>query len=240
MGRTVLAIARNNDPTDLQALYDFSVLHAGGNFINVACVVSAGLAGLPFEGPALLAWGSGRYRASNVYLACAPLSAARQPSAWYFFTGLESIPRWSADQRSSVALFDQPQVGELSVAWVQPLGLWLMQYNAPVPRGINARVAASPWGPWSDPVVIFDPAWPNVGYGHFMHVKDGADHLSDPGREHEGGGEYGPYLIDRYTRAIDQSGSAQPRAAVYFVLSTWNPYNTVLMTATIQREPDDQ
>ena len=113
-----------------------------------------------------------------------------------------------------------------------------MLYNAASPRGINARVAISPWGPWSDPVLIFDPGWPNVGYGYFMHVKNSIDPLSDPGREHEWGGEYGPYLIDRYTRMIKLNNTGPLQAQVYFVLSTWNPYNTVLITATIQREPD--
>lgn len=54
--------------------------------------------------------------------------------------------------------------------------------------------------------------------------------------EPECGGESGPYLIDRYTRGIEGRGTRQAR--IYFMLSTWNPYNTVLMTATIQRGPD--
>jgi hypothetical protein len=29
------------------------------------------------------------------------------------------------------------------------------------------------------------------------------------------------------------------RARLYFVMSTWNPYNTVLLTATIQRDPNE-
>jgi Domain of unknown function (DUF4185) len=235
MGRTVLAAARNNDPTDLHALYDFSVLRQGGKFINVACVIEPnGVPGLPFTGPALLAWGSGRYRESNVYLACATLGAIQQQSSWHFFTGQGS--QWSSDQRLSAPMFIQPQVGELSVAWVAPLGLWLLLYNAGAPRGINARVATAPWGPWSDPVLIFDPGWPGVGYGYFMHVANGSDPMSDPGRQGEWGGEYGPYLIDRYIRTVPSHG--QPQAQVYFVMSTWNPYNTVLMTATIQREAD--
>jgi hypothetical protein len=235
MGRTVLAIAHNNDPTDLQALFDFSVLRNGGKFLNVACVVvPEGIPGVPFTGPALLAWGSGRYRESNVYFGCAPLASANQASTWHFFTGQGGGP-WTSDQRSAVALFNHPQVGELSVMRVESLGIWLMLYNSASPRGITSRVALSPWGPWSEPVLIFDPGWPNLGYGHFMHVKDGTDRLSDPGREHEWGGEYGPYLIHRYTRAISQT-----LAQVYFVMSTWNPYNTVLMTATIQREADTQ
>ena len=53
----------------------------------------------------------------------------------------------------------------------------------------------------------------------------------------EWGGEYGPYLIDRFTREVESRPPDRPQARIYFVLSTWNPYNTVVMTATIQREP---
>jgi Domain of unknown function (DUF4185) len=110
-----------------------------------------------------------------------------------------------------------------------------MLYNSSNPRGINARVAAEPWGPRSDPVLIFDPGWPGIGYGHFMHVKGAPDGLSDPGREGESGGEYGPYLICRFTKAT--SGEDTKQSRVYFVMSTWNPYNTVLMAATISGRP---
>jgi hypothetical protein len=237
MGRTVLASAIDNDPTNLRALYDVSRLDRDGKFINIACVqVSGGFADLPFSEPALLAWGSGRYRDSDVYLACVPQPAVEHPSAWRFFTGLDAgsmRPHWSVDQNAAAPLFLHREVGELSVSWLEPLGLWLMLYNAGAPRGINGRVALSPWGPWSIPVIIFDPA---LGYGKFMHVKDAEDGLYDPGRKGETGGEYGPYLIHRYTRAI--TGQPRRQAQIYFVLSTWNPYNTVLMTATIQREPD--
>jgi hypothetical protein len=240
MGRSVFALARNGNPTDLQALYDFSVYNNGGKFINVAFAeITEGITGAPFAGPAMLAWGSGRYRQSNVYFACAPLGSVAQQGAWRFFTGVDARgnPQWTSDQRASAALFDQPQVGELSVMRLEPLNLWLLLYNAGSPRGINGRVASVPWGPWSDVTVIFDPGWPNVGYGHFMH-SPGADQVSDPGREGEFGGEYGPYQIHRYTRAIPSVSGGKAQAQIYFVMSTWNPYNTVLMTATIQREAD--
>ena len=243
MGRTVLAIAHNNDPTDLHSLYDFSVLRRGGKFINVACsIVKQGLSGLPFKGPALIAWGSGRYRESNVYLACVPLAQVRDDLfAWRYFAGngsSTSRPVWITRQESSVPLFIDPQVGELSVSFIKPLGLWLMLYNSASPRGITARVANFPWGPWADRTILFDPSMPGLGYGHFMHVKDSGDGLSDIGRESEWGGEYGPYLIDRFTE-VESNPSGWMRAQIYFVLSTWNPYNTVLMTATIQRDSDD-
>jgi hypothetical protein len=71
-----------------------------------------------------------------------------------------------------------------------------------------------------------------------MHRKDADDGLSDPNRIGEWGGEYGPYMIDRFTREIDVGGLEVKQAQIYFVLSTWNPYNTILMTAKIQREQD--
>jgi hypothetical protein len=127
------------------------------------------------------------------------------------------------------------QVGELSVSWIEPLGVWLMLYNAPYPRGILARVTTRPWGPWSNPpVVLFNPSWPGLGYGAFMHEGGSNDGLSDPGREAEWGGEYGPYVIGRYTKA----GAAQKQAVVYFTMSTWNPYEVMLMTASIQLTAD--
>jgi Domain of unknown function (DUF4185) len=236
MGSSVLSSAVGNDPTNLRAIYEFSRVRQDGKFLNVACVeAGANFPHLPFQDPGLLAWGSGRYRDSDVYLACIPLHSVENPQAWMFLSHVDAAtnPTWSMDQKASMPLFDQPQVGELSVVWVQPLGLWLMLYNAATPRGINGRVAASPWGPWSEPIIVFDPA---LGYGKFMHVKDAEDGLYDPGRKGEWGGEYGPYMIARYTRAI--TGTPNPQAQSYFVLSTWNPYNTMLLTATIQREAD--
>jgi hypothetical protein len=238
MGRTVLTAARNNDPTDLISLYDVSRLDHGGKFINISCAVVAARKELPFDSAALLAWGSGRYRHSDVFLACIPVRDVRTPSAWRYCTGIEERsggPLWSSHQPSAAPLFLHNQVGELSVSFIEPLGLWLMLYNAHRPRGINGRVALSPWGPWSDPVIVFDPV---LGYKHFMHEKDFDDGVSDPGREHEWGGEYGPYIIDRYTRAVEDIKTDARQAQIYFLLSTWNPYNIMLMTATIRRAAD--
>ena len=87
MGRTVLALAEGDDPTELIALYDMSRLDQGGRFINVACAVAPnGIDGLPGDGPWLLAWGSGRYRDSDVCLGALPLSDIENPAAWRFFT----------------------------------------------------------------------------------------------------------------------------------------------------------
>lgn len=232
MGRSVLTRAAHGDPTDLTWLYDLSDVRRGGRFVNVSCVVRDDApVGLPFRGPALLAWGSGRYRASDVHLACVPLGSVEDRDRWRYLGGLDRAgrPVWSERADDAVGLVDHHEVGELSVTWNAPLGRWLMLYNAGSPRGVVARVAAEPWGPWSAPVVAVDPRGPGVGYGAILHAANEPDGLSDPGREHEWGGEYGPYVIDRFTRALPGR-----RAAVYFVLSTWNPYNTVEMRMVLQ------
>src|SRR5262249_33214072 len=50
-----------------------------------------------------------------------------------------------------------------------------------------------------------------------------------PGHEDESGNAYGPYLINRYTKP-NQDGST----TMFFVLSVWNPYNTMLMSAIVR------
>jgi hypothetical protein len=128
-------------------------------------------------------------------------------------------------------LFEQPQVGEFSVAYLEPVKRYAMLYNADKPRGITLRSAQAPWGPWSQGTVVFDPDRDN-GYGHFMHIsaiaKKNADALSDPKREQEWGGEYGPYIMSRFTSAVDG------HCRIYYTLSTWNPYQVMVMQSDLK------
>jgi hypothetical protein len=236
MGRSVFCRALGGDPTNLQYLYDLSDVRKGGRFINVAfAVVNDPVPGLETTGPILLAWGSGAYRKNDVYLVAIPLSGVEDRDAWKFCTN-DVGATWDQHESNAKGLLNENQVGELSVSWVAPINAWLMLYNAGSPRGILARVAREPWGPWSEPAVLFDPRSNGLGYGHFMHDPVSGDLLSDPGREHEFGGEYGPYVINRYTKALEKEGTNQ-KVAFYFVLSTWNPYNTVLMQGVIALSP---
>lgn len=236
MGRSVFCRALGGDPTNLKYLYDLSDVRKDGRFINVAfAVVDGPVPGLETTGSILLAWGSGGYRKSDVYLGAISLSKVEDRDAWKFCTN-DVGPTWDQHESHAKGLLSENQVGELSVSWLAPINAWLMLYNAGSPRGILARVAREPWGPWSEPSVLFDPRSNGLGYGHFMHDPAGGDLLSDPGREHEFGGEYGPYVINRYTKALEKEGTNQ-KVAFYFVLSTWNPYNTVLMQAVISLSP---
>lgn len=233
MGRSVLAVSRDEGQS-------FSLLYtvSSEKFINIAPVVVEAEAtpGLPIHsGRGVLLWGSGTYRRSNPYLAFLSLEEVENPQALRYFAGLDEsgAPRWSAQEAEAIPLFEQPCLGEISVAWNPFLARWMMLYNCPEPRGINLRVAEQPWGPWSQPEVIFNPVR-DQGYCHFMHVSwqtKTCDSVHDPGRENTNGGEYGPYIIAPLTTG-DDSGST-----IYYTLSTWNPYNVMLMSSRITLTP---
>ena len=89
------------------------------------------------------------------------------------------------------------------------------------------RSSPLPWGNWSAKQVLFNP-FADEGYEHFIHLP-GHDNITDPLRENEIGGSYGPYIIDKFTTGNGQTST------IYFTLSTWNPYTTVLMQAQLKR-----
>ncbi|MGA2070036.1 MAG: DUF4185 domain-containing protein [Sedimentisphaerales bacterium] len=237
MGRSVLAIS-NDDGNNFSYLYDFSTNY----FINVS-VVKVNLSdwhGFPQStDQGLVIFGSGLYRQSDVRLAFQPAAQIESSGSRRYFSGLVSgQPTWSVNESNAVALFNQPVVGELSVSYNKFIRKWIMLYNAPDPyRGIDMRTADNPWGPWSDPPqIIFDP-WNNGGYCHFMHTSwdfENCDSVSDPGREHEWGGEYGPYQFQ------DLATGNLYKTTIYFTMSTWNPYTVVLMKAVLKRIYPDQ
>ncbi len=234
MGRSILA----RSPDSAQS-FEYLYYVSRDKFINIAPVIvnNADIPGLPqSQGQGLLLWGSGTYRKSDPYLAYISLDSVEDRRALRYFAGLEpgsSQPRWSPNESEAVPLFTHPCIGELSVAWNPFLRKWLMLYNCGNPRGINFRVADQPWGPWSETQVLFHP-WDDKGYCYFMHVSwqfRNCDSVHDPGRENVWGGEYGPYLIPRY---FTGDGT---RTTIYYVMSTWNPYNVVLMKSVLEVQP---
>ncbi|CAN5405900.1 hypothetical protein BH09SUM1_BH09SUM1_30770 [soil metagenome] len=204
-------------------------------FINCdAALVKPGEANFPFSTDAqstVLIWGSGAYRASDLYLVAAPEATFEDKSTWRYRTA----EGWSASESDAAPLFHHPQIGEFSVEWIAQLGRWMLLYNSTSPRGIVMRTAEKPWGPWSEPDLILDP-WKDRAYGEYMHIKpapEPVDLFSDPGRENEFGGEYAPYLIPGTAR-----GTAE-RCEIFYVMSTWNPYETVLMRSVVGNPPMD-
>ncbi len=151
-------------------------------------------------------------------------------------------PRWSAMQQDAIFLWDDMQffrpitlteppvleppvpqnkgvVGELSIAFLPQLRLWIALY-----AGGKARTASHPWGPWSNPIDLF--FWPR-------------DH-ADPARPgdprpryiNSDGSTYGPYIVPRFTEYEPVTGDT----TIYYAMSTWRPYQAVLLRTTVRLE----
>lgn len=243
MGRSVLG--RSTDGG-----YNFTNLGelSRKKFVNVSVeqqqlgAAAASMLGLPVGTQVLWILGTGRYRASAVYLAVLPLTGLDRLQGLRYWAGGN---HFSGSEDDAVALLCEGDVGELSARWNAILQRWLLMFNSGNPRGILMHSAAEPWGPWSlEPVMIFDPTPPpgaspcdGAGDGKFMHVSYVAahcDHVQDdmfsPGtfRDDDWGGEYGPYQITRYTRRRPNES-----VEIWFTMSTWNPYQSMLMKAFI-------
>lgn len=222
MGRSVLTVSQD-DGRSFQALYDLS----SAKFINVSFWSAGGW---------LYIFGSGQYRRSDVYLARTRPADLADRSRLLYFRGSDrkGVPQWSAHEPEAVPLFHHPVVGEFSVTYCPPVRRYVLLYNSTRPRGIIMRSAQTPWGPWSKGEMIFDP-WRDHGYGNFMHVpatyKAGkSDAVNDPGRGADWGGEYGPYLMARFT-----TGGARG-CRLFYTMSTWNPYAVVVMQTDLKLE----
>jgi hypothetical protein len=186
------------------------------------------------EGTTAFIYGSGSYRSSPVYLAKVDVNKLGDRAAWaYLRSGTGPAATFGPDEGTATPVADTPCVGELSVRKWADVGLYFMAYNCGTPRGIALRWARSPEGPWSQPIVIFDPGkTADGGYEHFIHAKQSVaghdDGLSEPNRYEEWGGEYGPYFIPRYFR--EEPGGV---LSLVYALSSWNPYQAHLMRTRI-------
>lgn len=144
--------------------------------------------------------------------------------------------KWTSFETNASPLFNQPCVGELSVTYNQFIKKWLMTYNCDNPAGTNFRTTDYPWGPWSEPKLLFN-GWADNGYCYYMHVDWNylnCDNAFDPGREYQWGGDYGPYQFPEYATSTDSITNT----TIYFTQFTWNPYNVVLMKSTLELARD--
>jgi hypothetical protein len=161
-----------------------------------------------------------------------------------FFTGSGNAATWSANEPDAVPLFCAGDIGELSGRRNTIFGRYFLTYNSGNPRGIILRHSPQPWGPWSNGLTIFDPGWGSgpgqpvgAGYGKFMHIPWNVAHVDNVQddmflsgrRDNDWGGEYGPYQITRFS-----TGDTAHDCALHYTMSTWNPYESMLMRTTIQ------
>jgi hypothetical protein len=226
-------------PANFQALRTISQLPEG-HFVKMSLHLEPGaIAGLPPGGPFILVWGTGPYRRSDAYFSIVPAAQFESGKGTRYFAGFDAAkaPIWSEKESDSSAIVQNGTMGDLSVTWCKDLGLWLMTYDSrdPAPRGILFSYSRTPWGPWSEPQVIFN-AMRDGAIGKFIHNPQAVpdDGLAGPvigkGQANPGavrGGAYAPYVIERWTKV---QGS---ELSIYYVLSTWNPYVVVLMKSRL-------
>lgn len=229
-------------PANFQPLRAISQLPEG-HFVKMSLHMEPGaIAGLPSGGPFVLVWGTGPYRRSDAYLSIVPAAQFESGTGTRYFAGLDvgGAPIWSEKESDSSTIVQNGTMGDLSVTWCKDLDLWLMTYDSrePAPRGILFSYSRTPWGPWSEPQIIFN-AVRDGAIGKFIHNSQANpdDGLAGPviGKGQANpravhGGAYAPYVIERWTKA---QGS---ELSIYYVLSTWNPYVVVLMKSQLNVE----
>ncbi len=210
----------------------------GGKFAEA----NAWLAPIPvpgLDGEQFLIWGSGEtYRGSSLYLGAASPSNIAEENSMRYFAGTDNRgqPIWAASENDAEPVVKSNQIGEFSVIWNEELEIWLLAYNSLTPRAIKLHWATNPWGPWSNPIDIFEP-WNDGGYTHFMHALTAPDsklagpviNVRPPAIE-QWGGEYAPYMVERFSRFKDDT------LTIYYLMSTWNPYTVVLMRTDLRVE----
>ncbi len=209
-------------------------------------------------GTNIMMFGTSQYRASDVFLCKIPAADLVTGAGTLYFAGLtNNQPVWSSAESNCVPVVqdnpaaghawpnDSPSIGNVSVVYSTNLSLWLMTYDG----GRNARpktnyngiyftCASQPWGPWSDPQLIFNAARDH-GFGVFIHntnyVPAGpagptiSPENNDPTTAT--GDAYAPYMIERFTRVTNST------VYIYYLMSTWNPYSNVKMRSAFTLTP---
>lgn len=239
MGRSVLARAtppvpliaphRRRQPVRFRPLATFS----DHRFVNVS---------VQRRGDQLLIWGSGCYRADDIRLARVDLAA---PAVSDTLAGGQVEPfldavrywagpgSWSADEADARPIVTPGAHGEVSVRWLPEAARYLMLAmtgpDDPAGPAVVLRTATQPWGPWSPRLRLLN--WiadgmhpPDVARRFIRAFADGTDPVGDAVFRQQAdatGAAYAPYIFDA-RRAGDQ-------LMLRYTLSTWNPYQVVLM-----------
>ncbi|MFZ3474945.1 hypothetical protein ACODT3_01280 [Streptomyces sp. 4.24] len=247
----------------LVKLYDVSSTLAGGwpagrwlTHVSPTVVSCAAWPGLPVAtGDGLVMFSTSLYHASSVHLAfCTldPLGVQPVPDPatwWYFLDGAPADGAGPANWRTATALLDSGQEptevipglggqGEVSVTWHPRIHRWLQANMGPSSPGdpyeaIHVRTARRPQGPWSQSVVVFDPADPDAEASN-SDPQNQFVRLPNPQPPPQGNLVYAPYVVPSWTR-FDRSTR---EITIYYTVSTTLPvYNVQLLTARIHLGP---
>jgi hypothetical protein len=245
MGRSVLARCTSAEPViDPQLRHrplTFNTIAtlSQWHFINVSVQrrPAAEVPGAGEDGEVLLIWGMGSYRSSEIRLAMLDAVALDQ---------LEQLPGpvstadlglrywdgdgWADEESAAVPLFRPGAYGELSVRWVEAAGRYAMLLATgpgdAAGNAITLRWAETPAGPWTERLRLLDWVAEGMSADRFTRfIKASADdpvaEAIFPAQAKGNGAAYAPYFFDARRDGDD--------LVVRYTLSTWNPYQVVLM-----------
>jgi hypothetical protein len=142
---------------------------------------------------------------------------------------------------------DERCVGEHQATWNAPLQTWLLLYTCGG-NVVEARTAPKPWGPWSKPTILFSLAqtpgakckllWNPPATNPPGPAPPCPNMVSQQVPLLTFGYMYAPFVLSRYTQAATPQGPAPAKAAaIYWLLSTWDPYQVTVMRSTLQLTP---
>ncbi|MBX3029616.1 MAG: DUF4185 domain-containing protein [Chloroflexi bacterium] len=123
----------------------------------------------------LLFWGIPAGRLGGVSLMKVAEPDVEDLWAYRYLSGVttDGEPEWSADPAAAILIIDRP-TGELSVAWNEYLGRWLMTTMADNADAVMYE-GVTPWGPWSEPHILYRQADLPGLYAPYMHPSYVAD-----------------------------------------------------------------
>jgi hypothetical protein len=183
-----------------------------GKFINIAALV---------DEPYLYLYGTGKYRASSVHLARKRLSDLDTPGGFEVFDATSQ--QWVNPKSSAGPVVSLPSIGELSVQHYPSIGRYVMMDQELT--NIVARFADKPEGPWGNAVTVASMIDPIFALTYCCI------NLDCPGKRLincDRAGFYGTYMLP------DPIVHADGSFSIAFTMSTWDPYNVALMSATFQ------
>lgn len=185
----------------------------GGDFVNISPVVVDDY---------LYLYGTGKYRQSGVNVARKPVAQIEQEGGYERYDALTK--QWVAPKVKGSPIVAGGGIGELSVRYYDNVGRFVMLNQEINANGnqIVARFATEPEGPWSDPVKVMSMSDPDFDANYRCPAKNNCAGAKQIIFDY---GFYGTYLFPEATKNDDGSFS------VDFLMSVFEPYNTVLMRA---------
>jgi hypothetical protein len=176
-------------------------------FVNAAPVAAEFPEGIP----AVFVATTTQYRHSPVFLAYVTPSQIGDPTAYHYLTGYadNGSPLWTTQMAKAKPLPGLGNVwaGEISFLYDAPLNTYLLMFKDYVTDTFTLYSSSTPYGPFVGPLTFFpcgtpssQPDWMESGWGAC----------------------YGGYMIPGFF-GVDGN-------LLYFVVSLWDPYTTVLMT----------